>query len=135
MRALATTPPTRPPLHFLLCRDGVAVAFGRVAQLVRALVSHTRGPGFESLRDHDAFEPPLPIGTGGSFRILDPLTTPRSIRSPRRHSRIARRTTRTALARPRARARVAGVSRRTGTPTPRAAPARPPPSHTRARRA
>src|SRR5688500_4122590 len=25
---------------------------GRVAQLVRALVSHTRGPGFESLRDH-----------------------------------------------------------------------------------
>jgi hypothetical protein len=27
---------------------------GRVAQLVRALVSHTRGPGFESLRDHCA---------------------------------------------------------------------------------
>ena len=27
---------------------------GRVAQLVRALVSHTRGPGFESLRDHFA---------------------------------------------------------------------------------
>ena len=27
-------------------------SFGRVAQLVRALVSHTRGPGFESLRDH-----------------------------------------------------------------------------------
>src|SRR4051812_38862247 len=27
---------------------------GRVAQLVRALVSHTRGPGFESLRDHSA---------------------------------------------------------------------------------
>ncbi len=25
---------------------------GRVAQLVRALVSHTRGPGFKSLRDH-----------------------------------------------------------------------------------
>ena len=25
---------------------------GRVAQMVRALVSHTRGPGFDSLRDH-----------------------------------------------------------------------------------
>ena len=25
---------------------------GRVAQLVRALLSHSRGPGFESLRDH-----------------------------------------------------------------------------------
>ena len=30
----------------------MASASGRVAQLVRALVSHTRGPGFESLRDH-----------------------------------------------------------------------------------
>src|SRR6266568_3919078 len=29
---------------------------GRVAQLVRALVSHTRGPGFESLRDHCPIE-------------------------------------------------------------------------------
>ena len=28
---------------------------GRVAQMVRALVSHTRGPGFDSLRDH--FDP------------------------------------------------------------------------------
>ena len=34
--------------------------FGRVAQLVRALVSHTRGPGFESLRDHLAHtDPPV----------------------------------------------------------------------------
>ena len=30
---------------------------GRVAQLVRALVSHTRGPGFESLRDHSLWTP------------------------------------------------------------------------------
>ena len=30
----------------------VSAKSGRVAQLVRALVSHTRGPGFESLRDH-----------------------------------------------------------------------------------
>ena len=36
-----------------LCREKlVAKVEGRVAQLVRALVSHTRGPGFESLRDH-----------------------------------------------------------------------------------
>jgi hypothetical protein len=36
-------------MHF----DGrVPAVCGRVAQLVRALVSHTRGPGFESLRDH-----------------------------------------------------------------------------------
>lgn len=33
----------------------VRSASGRVAQLVRALVSHTRGPGFESLRDHLPF--------------------------------------------------------------------------------
>jgi hypothetical protein len=33
-----------------MSRRGIGV--GRVAQLVRALVSHTRGPGFESLRDH-----------------------------------------------------------------------------------
>ena len=32
--------------------DRVGRHVGRVAQLVRALVSHTRGPGFESLRDH-----------------------------------------------------------------------------------
>src|SRR5262249_44897734 len=40
-----------------------SAARGRVAQLVRALVSHTRGPGFESLRDHfPSFGcvPPLP---------------------------------------------------------------------------
>ena len=41
------------------CGFGVRVCVsagrGRVAQLVRALVSHTRGPGFESLRDHTHF--------------------------------------------------------------------------------
>src|SRR5450755_2124370 len=105
MRVLATTPPTRPSLHFLLCRDAVAVAFGRVAQLVRALVSHTRGPGFKSLRDHDAIEPPLPIGTGSSIRMVDPLRAPRSEGSPHRRSRIVRRTTRIAHARPQARER------------------------------
>jgi hypothetical protein len=31
---------------------GRCSAYGRVAQLVRALLSHSRGPGFESLRDH-----------------------------------------------------------------------------------
>jgi hypothetical protein len=32
---------------------GIAERFaGRVAQLVRALLSHSRGPGFESLRVH-----------------------------------------------------------------------------------
>ena len=35
---------------------------GRVAQLVRALVSHTRGPGFESLRDHGNAEGPAVRG-------------------------------------------------------------------------
>src|SRR2546423_6371749 len=32
--------------------SGPAMSIGRVAQLVRALLSHSRGPGFESLRDH-----------------------------------------------------------------------------------
>src|SRR5688572_33362658 len=40
-------------LEFALAEDRSAPRRqGRVAQLVRALVSHTRGPGFESLRDH-----------------------------------------------------------------------------------
>ena len=30
-----------------------SVWHGRVAQLVRALLSHSRGPGFESLRAHE----------------------------------------------------------------------------------
>src|ERR1700752_337711 len=34
--------------------SSTAACAGRVAQLVRALVSHTRGPGFESLRDHSS---------------------------------------------------------------------------------
>ena len=37
-------------------------ADGRVAQLVRALVSHTRGRGFEPLRDHTANVPRVAIG-------------------------------------------------------------------------
>ncbi len=41
----ATTPRCAFPLEFPL-------AFGRVAQLVRALVSHTRGRGFDPLRAH-----------------------------------------------------------------------------------
>ncbi len=36
---------------------------GRVAQLVRALLSHSRGPGFESLRDHA----PLSRSIAGHF--------------------------------------------------------------------
>ena len=39
-------------LLFLAPKDMLDNHFGRVAQPVRALVSHTRGPGFESLRDH-----------------------------------------------------------------------------------
>ncbi len=31
---------------------GFVFWYGRVAQLVRALLSHSRGPGFESLRAH-----------------------------------------------------------------------------------
>ncbi len=46
--------------YFLTQRSAITfrIAFGRVAQLVRALLSHSRGPGFESLRDH----PPLSRG-------------------------------------------------------------------------
>jgi hypothetical protein len=40
-------------LSNLSAESGVADRFeGRVAQLVRALLSHSRGPGFESLRVH-----------------------------------------------------------------------------------
>ena len=40
-------------LLFILAASGfIDGVVGRVAQLVRALVSHTRGPGFDSLRDH-----------------------------------------------------------------------------------
>lgn len=42
-----------------LALAGRCSATGRVAQLVRALVSHTRGPGFESLRDHTETPPPV----------------------------------------------------------------------------
>ena len=43
--------------------SGTDVAIGRVAQLVRALLSHSRGPGFESLRDHRPLSPPEPART------------------------------------------------------------------------
>ena len=48
---------TRPGTRAMLLTPCALAVFanarcGRVAQLVRALVSHTRGPGFESLRDH-----------------------------------------------------------------------------------
>ena len=39
-------------LTFPTAQEVLRDVAGRVAQLVRALVSHTRGPGFESLRDH-----------------------------------------------------------------------------------
>ncbi len=53
---------------------------GRVAQLVRALVSHTRGPGFESLRDHC---PPYPDGGSKGARISSVATFPRGLVSLR----------------------------------------------------
>ena len=37
--------------------DGIGEGYGRVAQLVRALLSHSRGPGFESLRAHSSPPP------------------------------------------------------------------------------
>lgn len=46
-------------------RYNPARLFGRVAQLVRALLSHSRGPGFESLRAH---KKPL----HGGFFVLKP---------------------------------------------------------------
>jgi len=47
-------PPSVPSITFLIQarKDPARSVIGRVAQLVRALLSHSRGPGFESLHAH-----------------------------------------------------------------------------------
>src|SRR5688572_10156931 len=71
------------PLHALARRLNACI--GRVAQVVRALVSHTKGPGFESLRDHF---PTIrsDVRVGGARRGL-----PLALRQPQRMQVLFRR--------------------------------------------
>ena len=74
--------------------DASQSAIGRVAQLVRALLSHSRGPGFESLRAHSTYprKPkrartarvgPLCISGSRGVRTRTPGREPRSCLAPR----------------------------------------------------
>ena len=58
-----------------------ALAFGRVAQLVRALLSHSRGPGFESLRVHFPIPTALPLGAPRVCARPEQLMAVRHLRS------------------------------------------------------
>ena len=65
-------------LHALACLNACA---GRVAQLVRALLSHSRGPRFESVRDHSpkassAILRAMPEGLFGGLPPDIPSMTP-----------------------------------------------------------
>src|SRR5690348_15507865 len=52
VRTRPTPLPQTPAAGYAMLTSGTSVPTGRVAQLVRALVSHTRGRRFESCRDH-----------------------------------------------------------------------------------